>query len=126
MRVTCKSRNTVLRLPILMGRKQPSRGVLMKRCSQNVQLCNFIEIALWHGCFLVNPLHIFITPFPKNTSWLLLLGVIPLGIVMCTTRQNFQKWCFPVWLSLFSNFLTYRLSSWSRKSTSGKTFVRFT
>ena len=88
-----------------------NRGVLMKRCSQNVQLCNFIEIALWHGCFLVNPLHIFIISFPKNTSWLLLLGVIPLGIVMCTTRQKFQKLCFPVWLSLFSNFLCYRLSS---------------
>ena len=35
-------------------------------------LCNFIEIALRHGCSPVNLLHIFRTPFPKNTSgWLL-------------------------------------------------------
>ena len=38
-------------------------------------LCNFIEIALRHGCSPVNLLHIFRTPFPKNTSgWLLLDG----------------------------------------------------
>ena len=36
-------------------------------------LCNFIEIALRHGCSPVNLLHIFRTPFVKNTSgWLLL------------------------------------------------------
>ena len=36
-------------------------------------LCNFIEIALWHGCSALNLLHIFRTPFPRNTSgWLLL------------------------------------------------------
>ena len=29
---------------------------------------NFIEITLLHGCSLVNMLHIFRTPFPKNTS----------------------------------------------------------
>ena len=34
---------------------------------------DFIEIALQHGCSPVNLLHIFITPFLKNTSqWLLL------------------------------------------------------
>ena len=31
-------------------------------------LYNFIEIALRHGCSLVNLLHIFRTPFPTNTS----------------------------------------------------------
>ena len=36
-------------------------------------LSSFIEIALWHGCSRVNLLHIFRTPFLKNTSgWLLL------------------------------------------------------
>ena len=35
-------------------------------------LCHFIEIALRHGCFLKNLLHIFKTPFPKNTSGQLL------------------------------------------------------
>ena len=35
--------------------------------------CNFIEIALRHGCSPVNLLYIFRTLFPKNTSaWLLL------------------------------------------------------
>ena len=33
--------------------KQSSRGVLRKRCSENI-LCNFIEIALPHGCSPVN------------------------------------------------------------------------
>ena len=36
-------------------------------------LCNFIKITLCHGCSLVNLLHIFGTPFPKNTSGGLLL-----------------------------------------------------
>ena len=37
-------------------------------------LCNFIEIALRHGCSPVNLLHIFRTPFLKNTSGSLLLN----------------------------------------------------
>ena len=36
-------------------------------------LCNFIEIALRHGCSAVNLLHISRTPSPKNTSGGLLL-----------------------------------------------------
>ena len=31
-------------------------------------LCNFIAIALQHGCSPVNLLHFFRIPFPKNTS----------------------------------------------------------
>ena len=38
--------------------------------------CNFIEITLRHGCFPVYLLHIFRTPFPKNTSGGLLLSLI--------------------------------------------------
>ena len=41
-------------------------------------LCNFIEITLRHG-YSVNLLHIFRTPFPKNTSeglWLPLLSSV--------------------------------------------------
>ena len=70
--------------------KQPPRGVLSKRCSENmrqiyrrtpmpkcdfnkVALATLIEITLRHGCCPVNLLHIFRTPFYKNTSgWLLL------------------------------------------------------
>ena len=63
--------------------KQPLRDVL-KICSKftgehpeqrpyrsaiSIKLiCNFIEIALRHGCSPVNLLHIFRAPFPKNTS----------------------------------------------------------
>ena len=43
-------------------------------------LCNFIGIALRHGCSPVNLLDIFRTPFPKNISeWLLLVFIISLG-----------------------------------------------
>ena len=59
--------------------KQPPRGVLWKRCSENMQqiyrlLCNFIEITLRHGGSPVNLLHISWRSFLENTSgWLLLL-----------------------------------------------------
>ena len=44
------------------------RGVILIKLQSN-----FIEIALRHGCSPVNLLHIFRTPFPRNTSeWLLL------------------------------------------------------
>ena len=71
--------------------KQPPRGVPRKRRSENVQqiyrrnpcrsaisiklLCNFIGIALRHGCSPVNFLHIFRTPVFKNTSGRLLLYI---------------------------------------------------
>ena len=60
--------------------KQPSRIVLSKRCSGNMQQiyrgtcmlkCHFNKLK--HGCSPVNLLHIFKTLFPKNTSRGLLL-----------------------------------------------------
>ena len=52
-------------------------------------LCNFIEIALWHGCSPINLLHIFRRPFPKNTSGGLLLVLLPrLGILDSTTSAD--------------------------------------
>ena len=42
-------------------------------------LCNFIEIALRHECSPVNVLHIFGTPFPKNTSGGLLVNLLAKG-----------------------------------------------
>ena len=79
-------------MPVLIFfQKLPSRDVLMKRCSENMEkiyrrtsipkcdfnkvalLCNFIEIALWYVCSPVNLLHIFRIPFPKNTFGRLLL-----------------------------------------------------
>ena len=62
--------------------KQRFRGVLRKIYSENMQqiyrrtrMNNFIEITLRHGCS-VNLLHIFRTPFPKNTSRWLLLKIV--------------------------------------------------
>ena len=69
-----------LRTTATTFKKLPPRGVPRKRYSENTQqiyrraklLCNFIEIALRHGCSPVNLLHIFRIPFLKNTSrWLL-------------------------------------------------------
>ena len=53
----------------------------MPKCDFNkvALLCNFIEIALLHGCSPVNLLHIFRTPFLKNTSGGLRLTFIILG-----------------------------------------------
>ena len=85
--------------------KQPSRGVLRKRCSENMQqiymrtpmpkcdfnkfalLYNFIEIALQHGCSHVNLLHIFRTPFLHNNRRLLLKLVVTKSL----TKSIFSK-----------------------------------
>ena len=40
----------------------------MQKCDFNKVVSNFIEIALWHGRSPVNLLHIFRTPFPRDTS----------------------------------------------------------
>ena len=74
----------------LVRQKQPSRGVVKKRCSENKQQIyrrkpcrsaisiklqrSFIEMVLRHGCSPVNLLHLFGTPFHRNTfGWLLLV-----------------------------------------------------
>ena len=77
--------------------KQPSRRVLRKTCNKNIQLiyrrthmlkCDFNKVAKLqsfnkltpqHWCFSRNLLHIFRTPFYKNTSGWLLLWVFKLG-----------------------------------------------
>ena len=56
-------------------------------------LCNFIEVALRHGCSPVNLLHIFRTCFLKNTSgWLPLELTIIISIIsktkLITTKNN--------------------------------------
>ena len=46
-------------------------------------LWNFIKIALRHGSSPINLLHIFRTPFPKNTSgWLLLSHIFQHSVEM--------------------------------------------
>ena len=75
--------------------KHPSRGVLWKGvlkisskftgehpCRSAIWIklqSSFIEITLRHGCSPVNFLHIFETPFPKNTSDGLLLNLLDKG-----------------------------------------------
>ena len=77
---------------------QPSKGVLRKWCSENIpqiyrrtpMLCNFIEIALRHGCSHVNLLHIFRAPFYKNTYGGLLLKL-----------RLFKHVLNPIWYGIF-------------------------
>ena len=58
----------VLKISSKSTGEHPWRNVISKNSASN-----FIEITLRHGCSPVNLLHIFRTPFPKNTSgWLLL------------------------------------------------------
>ena len=58
----------VLKMYSKFTEEHPCRSVISIKLS-----CNFIEIALRHRCSPVNLLHIFRTPFPRNTSgWLLL------------------------------------------------------
>ena len=52
---------------------------------------NFIEITLQHGFFPVNLLHIFRTPFPKDTSGRLFL-TFPLDFM--NTFQKFSEQAF--------------------------------
>ena len=50
------------------NQKQPIRTVLKKGVLKMSLQSNFIEITRRHGCSPVNLLHIFRTPFPRNTS----------------------------------------------------------
>ena len=61
--------------------KQSSRGVLRKRCSENM-----------HGCSPVNLLYILRTPFPKNTSGWLLLGIYRKSISIHFTCEKVMKY----------------------------------
>ena len=58
--------------------------------------CNFIEITLRHECSPVNLLHIFKTPFLKNTSGWLLLYIM---------QTLFLPWREPWWELIFLFFI---------------------
>ena len=78
------SMSVTFSLALPSGQKQPCRGIVKKMYSENMQQIqanmlqsNFIKITLRHWCSSVNLLHIFKTPFPKNTfGWLLLTWLI--------------------------------------------------
>ena len=61
--------------------EHPCRSVISVKL-----LCNFSEIILRHGCSPLNLLHIFRTPFLKNTSGRLLLS-FPSAIVICIYKR---------------------------------------
>ena len=72
---------------MILVQKQPSSGVLRKRCSEDMTQiykrmpmpkCDFNKVAKQ----LVNLLHTFRTPFPKSTSGGLLLLVISMKILL--------------------------------------------
>ena len=56
-------------------------------------LCNFIEIALRHGCSPVNLLHIFRASFFKNTSGGLLLNFVKL-FEFANSKKVIFLWCY--------------------------------
>ena len=51
----------------------------------------FIEIALWHGYSSANWLHIFRTPFPRNTSVWLLLWRKPSSFLFLLHKKSYIK-----------------------------------
>ena len=82
-------------------------------------LCNFIEITLQHGCSPGNLLHVFRTPFPKNTSRMMLLFAIFTGLTLTKDlkfsikdffskcdqiRRKLQIWSHLLKKSLIENF----------------------
>ena len=63
-------------------------------------LCNFIEIALWHRCSPVNLLHIFKTPFLKNTYGWLLVNSEYKHLELTVRKQIFWN----VWVTKFYQY----------------------
>ena len=68
-----QSSGGVLRKKCYENMEQSYRRIPIPKCDLNTVASNFIEITLRHGCFPINLLHIFRTPFPKNTFGRLLL-----------------------------------------------------
>ena len=97
--------------------KQSSRGVLNKRCSENMLqvykrtpmpkcdfnnvASNFIGITFRHGCSPADLLHIFRTPLLKDTSGWLLLTTLTRHLCPCSlTQTNYEEnRCGYFWLS---------------------------
>ena len=75
----CKKNEIIHRYFYRFMQKQPPRGVPRKRCSENMQ--QIYRRTLWHRCSSVNLLHIFRTPFSKNTYGWLLLTVVSNNLI---------------------------------------------
>ena len=89
-------------LRVKKNQKQPSRGILRKKCSENIQQiyrrtpmpkCDFNKVlGLVHWCSTVSLLHIFRTHFPKNTFGRLLLNIIFRQYLFCECIRRKETW----------------------------------
>ena len=90
---------------------------------------NFIEIAIWHGFSPVNFLHIFRTPFLKNTfGRLLLKHPNTENIQKAISTVDWSKSFFPpsnckwkmqntsILLNVFKNFIPYKTKKFDSKT----------
>ena len=79
----------------------------MPKCDFN-KVAFAIDIALWHGCYPVNFLHIFTTPFLKNTSERLLLKFTRLVFIRNLNFSLSLK--LLIFLKIFSLIVSYKFS----------------
>ena len=81
--------NSVLKICSKFTGEHPCRSEISIKL-----LCSFIEITLRRGCSPITLLHIFRTPFIKNTSgWLLLRGFNILSISIFPATLKLPRWC---------------------------------
>ena len=130
----------ILWILCLFRSSPPSRGVLKKRCLENMQQiyrrtpmpkCDFNKVAkqlywieLRHGCSPVHLLHIFRTVFPKNTSEGLLLFLLKSFISLTWFFFSMNILCNFSFLVIWSDRSSQRRCS-VRKGVL-KNFVKFT
>ena len=99
--------------------KQPSIAALRKRYSKNMQQMHrrtpmpkfdfnksYFEIPLWHGCFPVNLLHIFRTPFYEN-----IFGGVFLWWKQCCISILF----YDNWRAFYNVALCERKKQWNNR-----------
>ena len=80
------------------------RRTPMPKCD----FCNFIEIALRHGCSPVNLPHLFRTPFPRNTSGRLLLSIALVNSLRSLSLLiSFSLFCRASRNNYFTSFSTF-------------------
>ena len=74
---SCSYKKNVLKIRSKYTREHPCRSMISIKL-----LCNFIEIALWHGCSPVNLLHIFRAYFFTSAGLLLTIGTSSMPIFL--------------------------------------------
>ena len=92
-------------------------SVAMSKCDFKV-LSIFIEITLWHGCSPVNLLHIFRTPFFKNTTgWLLpCYASKSVCFLVCLTSTCYCHYIHEVSLLYYSFLILYHIPYFHQSS----------